>query len=143
MIMSFNIYQFQFLSLPEVCYSFFIVYGSDNRNTHDYITGYTKPRETEQLKLGSDEIRLGKNRLWNSDIDTPLRGCYTPGPYFWRLCIFSKNWATLGKISNGSEQKCSKELKKAQFYFSRDHGCEVTVNNVWKSIFSMFCPINQ
>ena len=47
-------------------------------------------------------------------------------------CISQKNKATLVKASNGSDQKCSKEFKipKSQFYFSRDHGCEVTVNNV-------------
>ena len=33
--------------------------------------------------------------------------------------------------------------QKSRFYFSRDYGCEVTVNNVWESIFSMFWFINQ
>ena len=45
----------------------------------------------------------------------PLRGYCTPGPYFWRLCIFSKNKATLDKVSYGSGQKCSKELKNHSF----------------------------
>ena len=33
-----------------------------------------------------------------------LRGYYTPGPYFWRICVFSlKNKATLNIVSNGSD----------------------------------------
>ena len=73
-----------------------------------------------------------------------LRGYCTPGPYFWRLCAFSqKNKANLDKVSYGSGQKYSKELKKSQFYFSRVHCCEVTVKSVRKSIFSMFWAINQ
>ena len=31
------------------------------------------------------------------------------------LCIFSKNKATLVEVSNGSDQKCSKELKNHSF----------------------------
>ena len=66
----------------------------------------------------------------------------------WSLClktlrIFSKNKATLDKVSYGSGQKCSKGTQKLKFYFSRDHCCEVTVNNVQKSIYSMFWAINQ
>ena len=34
-------------------------------------------------------------------------------------------------------------IQKSQFYFSRAHGCEVTVNSMWKSLFSMFWSINQ
>ena len=60
--------------------------------------------------------------------------------YLWALflrtlCIFSKNKATLDKVSYESDQKGSKEVKN-QFSFSRDHCCEVTVKNVRKSIFS-------
>ena len=46
---------------------------------------------------------------------TTLRGYSTPGPYFWRLCIFSKNKAALDKLSYWSGQKCSKELKNCSF----------------------------
>ena len=68
-----------------------------------------------------------------------IKGVLHPWALFLKtLCIFSKNKATSDKVSYGSEQKCSKELKKSQFYFSRDHCCEVTVTNVRKSIFSMF-----
>ena len=34
-------------------------------------------------------------------------------------------------------RKCP-TTQKSQFYVSRNHGCKVNVNNVWKSIFSMF-----
>ena len=33
-----------------------------------------------------------------------------------------------------------KGTQKSQVYFSRGHGCEVAVQNVWKSIFSIFDP---
>ena len=46
-------------------------------------------------------------KLW-----TALREYCTSGPYFWRLCAFSqKNKANLDKVSYGSTQKYSKELK--------------------------------
>ena len=32
------------------------------------------------------------------------------------------------------------DTQKSQFYFSSDHGCEVTLKNVWKSIFPCFDP---
>ena len=45
-----------------------------------------------------------------------LRGYSTPGPKFLKtLCIFSQNKATLDKITYGSGQKCSKELKNYSF----------------------------
>ena len=44
-----------------------------------------------------------------------LRGYCTSGPYFLRLCIFSKNKATSDKVSYGSGQKCSKEFKNYSF----------------------------
>ena len=46
------------------------------------------------------------------------------------LCISQKNKAFFNKVWNESDEKCSKELKNTKFYFSRDPGCEVTVNNV-------------
>ena len=36
--------------------------------------------------------------------------------------IFTKNKATLDKVSNGSDKKCSKELKN-HIFISTDHGC--------------------
>ena len=47
-----------------------------------------------------------------------LRGYCTPGPYFLKtLCIFSKNKATLDKVSNGSDWKCSNELSNITVLF--------------------------
>ena len=51
----------------------------------------------------------------------PTRDCEAGyGPDLWALfcktlCIFSKNKATLDKVSYGSGQKCSKELKNLSF----------------------------
>ena len=70
---------------------------------------------------------------------TSFKGVLHPWALFLKtLCVFSKNKATSDKVSYGSGQKCSEELKNHSFYFSRDHYCEVTVKNVQKSIFSMF-----
>ena len=45
-----------------------------------------------------------------------LREYSTPGHYFWRLCaFFSKNKATLDKVSYESGHKCYKELKNHSF----------------------------
>ena len=44
----------------------------------------------------------------------------------------------MDNVSYGSGQKYSKGTQKSQFYFSRDHCCEVIVKNVLKSIFSRF-----
>ena len=76
----------------------------------------------ESLKLVS--IRVNK---------LLIKGYCTPGLYFWRLGIFSKNGLEI-----------IQETQKSQVHFSRNHDCEVsTVNNVWKSIFYMFWSINQ
>ena len=55
-------------------------------------------------KMGiRSEQKLGKS----------LKGVLHPWALFLKtLCIFSKNKATLDKVSYGSGQKCSKELKK-------------------------------
>ena len=45
-----------------------------------------------------------------------VKGVLHPWTLFWKtLCIFSKNKATLQTVSNGSNQKCSKELKNHSF----------------------------
>ena len=45
-----------------------------------------------------------------------LRGYSTPVPFFFKiLSIFLKDKATLDKVSYGSGQKCSKELKNHSF----------------------------
>ena len=59
-----------------------------------------------------------------------IKGVLQPWTLFLKMsCIFLKNKATLDKLSNGSDRKCSKELKKSLFYFSRDYCCEVTVKD--------------
>ena len=45
-----------------------------------------------------------------------LKGVQHPWALFLKtLCIFSKNKATLDKVSYGSSEKCSKELKNYNF----------------------------
>ena len=45
-----------------------------------------------------------------------IKGVLHPWALFLKtLCIFSKNKATSDKVSYGSEQKCSKELKNHSF----------------------------
>ena len=45
-----------------------------------------------------------------------VKGVLHPGALFLKtLCIFSKSKATLDKVSYGSGQKCSKELKNHSF----------------------------
>ena len=56
----------------------------------------------------AEVIILGKSRAF--------KGVLHPWALFLKtLCIFSKNKATLDKVSYGSGQKCSKELKKHSF----------------------------
>ena len=46
----------------------------------------------------------------------PIKGVLHPWTLFLKtLCIFLKNKATLDKLSHGSDQKCSKELKNHSF----------------------------
>ena len=66
-----------------------------------------------------------------------LRGYCTPGPYFWRtLCIFAKNKATSDKVSYGSGQKFSKELKKHNFTSVET----IVVKLQWKMIENQYFP---
>ena len=45
-----------------------------------------------------------------------LKGVLHPWALFLKtLCIFSKNKEVLDKVSHGSGQKCSKELKNCRF----------------------------
>ena len=80
-----------------------------------------------------------------NSISRALRGYCTSGPYFWRLCAFSQKIKQLRtKYPMDLVRNVPRNSKlKLQFYFSRDHCCEVTVKNVRKSIFSMFWAINQ
>ena len=57
---------------------------------------------------------------------------------FENLCIFSKKIKQLWTKYPLDLIEMFQETQKSHFYFSRDHCCEVTVNNVRKSIFSLF-----
>ena len=75
--------------------------------------------------------------VWNSWDWKQLRGYCTPGPYFWRLCaFFSKNKATSDKISYGSGQKCSKELKHHSFTSVET----IVVKLQWKMCENQYFP---
>ena len=56
-------------------------------------------------------------RTWDlSQPDFHIKGVLHPWALFLKtLCIFSKNRATSDKVSYGSGQKCSRELKKHSF----------------------------
>ena len=82
-------------------------------------------------------IKLWKSISWN------LRAYCTPGPYFWRLNVFSQIIKQLRTKYPMDLIRMFQGTQKSQLYFCNDHGCEVTINNVWKSIFSMFWSINQ
>ena len=106
-------------------------------------------------KLRMLEILLDKELTANCFLETHtkleelipaamVKGVLHPWALFLKtLCIFSKNKATLDKVSYGSGQKYSKELKNHSFTSVETIVCEVTVKNVRKSIFSMFWAINQ
>ena len=54
------------------------------------------------------------------------------------LHIFSKNKETLDKVSIGSEM--FQVTQNSQFYFSINHGCEVTVQMCENQYFPWFDP---
>ena len=53
------------------------------------------------------------------------------------LCISQNYKATSDKVSNGSDQKCSKELKNN---FSRDHGLKLQYKMCENQHFPCFVP---
>ena len=59
------------------------------------------------------------------------------------LCIFLKKQSNFGQSILWIWSEMFSGTQKLQFYFSRDHRCEVIVKIVRKSIFSMFWAINQ
>ena len=74
-------------------------------------------------------------RIWTSWWGTA--GYCTPGPYFGRLCAFSqKNKATLDKVSYGSGQKCSKELRNHSFTSVE----AIVVKVQWKMCENQYFP---
>ena len=77
-----------------------------------------------------------------------LRGYCTPGPFFFffsvnLICVFSQKIKQLWQSIPWIWFEVFQGTQKSQFHFSRNHGCEVTVNNMWKSTFPMFWSINQ
>ena len=73
-----------------------------------------------------------------------FKGVLHPWALFLKtLCIFSKRSSNFGQNILWIWSEMFQGTQKSQFYFTRDHFCEVTVKNVRKSIFSMFWTINQ
>ena len=94
-------------------------------NVHDVKEWITTPKEWSHSEMNNRHSKRSS-----------IKGVLRPWALFLEtLCIFSKNKATSDKMFQRTQ--------KPQFYFSRDHCCEVTVKNVQKSIFSMFWAINQ
>ena len=66
-----------------------------------------------------------------------IKGYCTPGPYLWRFCAFSqKIKATSDKVSYGSGQKCSKELKNHSFNLVET----IVVKLQWKMCQNQYFP---
>ena len=66
-----------------------------------------------------------------------LKGVLHPWALFWKtLCIFSKNKATSEKVSYGSGQKCSKELKNYSFTSVET----IVVKLQWKMCENQYFP---
>ena len=60
-------------------------------------------------------LLYGEGKFSNEGNDT-VKGVLHPKALFLKtMCIFSKNKATSDKVSNGSGQKCFKELKNHSF----------------------------
>ena len=66
-----------------------------------------------------------------------FKGVLHPWALFLKiLCIFSKNKATLDKVSYGSGQKCSKELKNYSFTSAE----AIVVKLQWKMCENQYFP---
>ena len=66
-----------------------------------------------------------------------LKGVLHPWTLFLKtLCIFSKNKATSNKVSYGSGQKCSKELKNHSFTSVET----IVVKSQWKMCENQYFP---
>ena len=63
-----------------------------------------------------------------------FKGYNTPGPYFERLCalFFKKKKATLDRSILWIQLEIVQGTQKSQFYFNRDHCCEVRVKQCVK-----------
>ena len=78
---------------------------------------YLNYAKTQNFACGNyifPKTRGNKNKPWTHS--TPLKGVLHLWALFLKtLCIFSKNKAISDKVSYGSGQKCSKELKNHSF----------------------------
>ena len=73
---------------------------------------------------------------WNLNSFT-IKGVLHPWALFLKtLCIFSKNKATSDKVSYGSGQKCSKELKNHSFISVET----IVVKLQWKMCENQYFP---
>ena len=71
---------------------------------------------TRELANTKEQGSKNKEETVTSDGKDVLKGVLHPWALFLKtLCIFSKNKATSDKVSYGSGQKCSKELKNHSF----------------------------
>ena len=93
----------------------------------------TTKQIVSHLLLGHRSSRIG--------VVLVLRGYCTPGPYFWRLCVFSlKKYSNFGQCILSIWSEMFKGNQKSQFYFSRDHCCKVTVKMCKNQYFQCFEP---
>ena len=82
---------------------------------------HSRDKKSTILVLKGQAIRMYKENFYYSALLYKLNYDYLKGvlhpraSFLKTLCIFSKNKATSDKVSYGSGQKCSKELKKSQF----------------------------
>ena len=83
------------------------------------------------------DVNASFQRGWKKSFVYFVKGVLHPRTLFLKtLCIFSKNKATSDKVSYGSGQKCSKELKNHSFT-----SVETTVVKLqWKICENQYFP---
>ena len=75
--------------------------------------------------------------IFGHPVPTSLKGILHPWALFLKtLCIFSKNKATSDKVSYGSGQECSKELKNHSFTSVKT----IVVKLQWKMCENQYFP---
>ena len=101
-----------------------------------YQTGCTckllKIRICRGLKTRSAYVQFLQ---WSTEkgLNWSFKGVLHPWALFLRtLCIFSKKWSNFGQSILWIWSEMFQGTQKSQFYFSRDHCCEVTVKKCAK-----------
>ena len=90
--------------------------------------------DLQQVWKWTVQISLGKV---NFGMITLFKGLLHPWALFLKtLCIFSKNKATSDKVSHGSGQKCSKELKNHSITLVET----IVVKLQWKMCENQYFP---